>query len=49
MATSSVLKLSCSVQNYGWGKVGRDSKVAQLKVSSDEEFTIVDDKPYAEV
>ena len=44
-----VLKLSCLVQNYAWGKVGLNSVVAQLKSNADDQFSIDDELPYAEV
>lgn len=44
-----VFKLSCFVQNYAWGKIGQESKVAQLKSNSDDTFTIETHQPYAEV
>jgi mannose-6-phosphate isomerase class I len=37
-------KLKCAVQNYEWGKVGQDSKVAQLFGGA-----VDSSKPYAEV
>lgn len=42
------LRLSCAVQNYAWGKVGRESEVAQLMLG-DPNFPLDDDLPYAEV
>ena len=50
-----VFALNCGVRNYLWGKVGGDSKVAQLKASSasstggGSEFNVVQDSRYAEV
>lgn len=49
MTSPNVLKLSCCVQNYAWGKIGLESKVAQLKCSAEKEFSIMKDQPYAEV
>ncbi|XP_011553500.3 mannose-6-phosphate isomerase [Plutella xylostella] len=42
------MELQCTVQNYEWGKVGRDSMVAKLISSADTNITI-EDKPYAEL
>lgn len=42
-----IFKLKCCVKNYDWGKIGRDSSVAQLySKNSGEEAD--DFKPYAE-
>jgi mannose-6-phosphate isomerase class I len=38
-----MFRLSCKSQNYDWGKLGSESKVAQLQ----KEYK--DDTPYAEV
>ena len=40
-----ILRLSCASQNYDWGKLGSDSKVAQLQKDSIVNETL----PYAEV
>ncbi|XP_076979884.1 mannose-6-phosphate isomerase isoform X2 [Tamandua tetradactyla] len=37
------------VQQYTWGKMGSKSEVAQLLASSDPQFRISEDKPYAEL
>lgn len=42
-----IVKLRCSVKNYDWGKVGRESAVARVYASNIGEPT-EDDKPYAE-
>lgn len=42
-------KLNCSVQKYGWGRRGRDSKVAEFKRAQDETFQINDNDTYAEL
>ena len=48
--TVPVFKIVPTIQEYDWGRVGRKSKVAQFAGSSGvPEFTIDDDKPYAEV
>jgi mannose-6-phosphate isomerase len=43
-----VVPLVCISQQYAWGKVGRDSAVAQLQDGNDN-FTLQEDKPYAEL
>ncbi len=42
-------RLRCQTQPYAWGKKGRDSKVAQLKLSEGEGFEVDDEKTYAEL
>lgn len=42
------MELKCAVQNYEWGKLGSDSKVAQL-LGSDPDFQISEKTPYAEL
>jgi len=42
-------KLICSVQKYGWGRRGHDSKVAEFKHAQDETFIINDTETYAEL
>uniref|UniRef100_A0A8C5S7T0 Mannose-6-phosphate isomerase n=1 Tax=Laticauda laticaudata TaxID=8630 RepID=A0A8C5S7T0_LATLA len=44
-----VFPLACAVQNYAWGKPGRDSQVAKLLESNDPMAQIDADKPYAEL
>jgi mannose-6-phosphate isomerase len=47
---SPVFKLSPTVQKYDWGKIGSQSKVAQLaKAGNPESFQLDDNAPYAEV
>lgn len=48
MSELAVYKLKCAVQNYDWGKVGSESKVAQFAQIS-KDFEVQLDKPYAEV
>lgn len=49
-AKPDLLKLSCVVQTYAWGKVGLDSEVARLKKSGEEGDFVVDERQtYAEV
>ncbi|CAG8737396.1 12505_t:CDS:2 [Dentiscutata erythropus] len=48
MSQLSVYRLRCASQNYAWGKLGADSKVAQyIKIL--DGFTIEPNKPYAEL
>ncbi|CAB4400904.1 unnamed protein product [Rhizophagus irregularis] len=48
MSKPAVYKLKCAVQNYDWGKIGSESKVAQFAQIS-KDFEIQLDKPYAEL
>ncbi|KPI99980.1 Mannose-6-phosphate isomerase [Papilio xuthus] len=43
------MELQCKVQNYDWGKLGHESKVAKLLSSGDTNALIDTDKPYAEL
>ena len=43
------MELKCKIQNYDWGKLGRNSVVAQLYASADPDVTIDESKPYAEL
>ena len=45
----AVFPLKCGVQNYAWGKVGRESEVAQLQRAADPTLQIEESTPYAEV
>ncbi|KAI9013225.1 mannose-6-phosphate isomerase [Gaertneriomyces semiglobifer] len=47
MSSSPVVRLVCSTQSYDWGKLGNDSKVAQL-ARSIPDFQVDNSKPYAE-
>lgn len=50
MSTPPVFAIVPTTQSYDWGKIGSDSKVAQLAASSKVSgFTLDDKKPYAEV
>jgi mannose-6-phosphate isomerase len=50
MVTAPVFKLKPTVQTYDWGKIGRESKVAQLaEAGKAADFTLDESKPYAEV
>jgi mannose-6-phosphate isomerase class I len=41
--------LRCCTQSYAWGRKGTSSEVGRLKSSSDADFTLENDKPYAEL
>lgn len=43
------MELTCKVQNYEWGKIGFNSKVAQLQQSANESFSVDENVPYAEL
>ncbi|XP_041989112.1 mannose-6-phosphate isomerase [Aricia agestis] len=43
------MELCCKVQNYEWGKMGTESKVAQLISSANPNLDIDATKPYAEL
>ncbi|KAK3314335.1 mannose-6-phosphate isomerase [Apodospora peruviana] len=47
--TDKVFQLSGSCNNYPWGKQGRKSLAAQLKVRTDKDFEIKDDEYYSEL
>jgi mannose-6-phosphate isomerase len=50
MPASPVFKITPTVQQYEWGKVGSSSLVAQLASASNlAGFTLDEKKPYAEV
>eukprot|EP00035_Acanthoeca_spectabilis_P023193 m.448212 g.448212 ORF g.448212 m.448212 type:complete len:419 (-) comp19630_c0_seq1:90-1346(-) len=42
-------RLVCKVQQYDWGKVGKDSTVAQFAASGDASFKLDEASPYAEL
>merc|ERR1711953_182887 len=42
-------RIYCGIQNYAWGKVGASSKVAQLATNADNNFSVGDSTPYAEL
>jgi len=43
-----MIRLEGFVQHYSWGKIGKDSLVAQLAISNEETLAAAT-KPYAEV
>jgi mannose-6-phosphate isomerase len=47
--TITVFKIVPTIQQYDWGKLGKNSKVSQFAESSVPGFTLDDTKPYAEV
>ncbi|CCG82227.1 Mannose-6-phosphate isomerase [Taphrina deformans PYCC 5710] len=45
-----LFQLQCEVNEYEWGKIGKDSKAARFALSTEEaKFDLKDDKPYAEL
>lgn len=42
-------RLNCAVQNYAWGKRGKDSMVSKLKMLENEGFETDENKTYAEL
>lgn len=46
--TRRLQRLRCSVQNYDWGRIGRESGVARL-FARNSGLEIEQDKPYAEL
>jgi hypothetical protein len=49
MSSAPVFKIIPGVQSYAWGKKGSSSLAAQLGERSIPDFSIDDEKPYAEV
>lgn len=47
--TVPVFKIVPGLQSYAWGKKGSSSLAAQLGEKSIPDFSIDDEKPYAEV
>lgn len=44
-----LIRLQCGANSYDWGKVGKESAVAKFAAATAIDFSIQDDKPYAEV
>lgn len=45
-----LIRLQCGVNSYDWGKKGQASVAAKLAAATPStDFTIQDDRPYAEV
>lgn len=45
----SFFRLDCGYQNYGWGKIGSTSAVAQFAAKSNPKTVVDESKPYAEL
>lgn len=43
------MELLCKIQNYEWGRKGRNSRVASLYQNADNQFVIDENLPYAEL
>ena len=44
-----LIRLQCGVNGYDWGKIGKDSAAAKFGAATPSDFSIEEDKPYAEV
>ena len=44
-----LIRLQCGVNSYDWGKIGNDSAAAKFAAATPSDFTIQEEKPYAEV
>lgn len=44
-----LIRLQCGVNSYDWGKVGKESAAARFAAATASDFSIQEDKPYAEV
>lgn len=44
-----LIRLQCGVNGYDWGKIGKDSAAAKFGAATPSDFSIQEDKPYAEV
>jgi len=44
-----LIRLQCGVNSYDWGKVGKSSAAATFAAATAEDFSIQEDKPYAEL
>jgi mannose-6-phosphate isomerase len=44
-----LIRLQCGANSYDWGKVGKESAVAKFAAATASDFSIQEDKPYAEV
>lgn len=45
----SLFKILPTTQQYDWGKVGKNSKVASLAAAGSPDFVLNEKAPYAEV
>jgi len=44
-----LIRLQCGVNSYEWGKVGKDSAAAKFAAATPSDFSIQEEKPYAEL
>ncbi|KAL1297361.1 hypothetical protein AAFC00_004902 [Neodothiora populina] len=44
-----LIRLQCGCNSYEWGKVGKDSAAARFAAATPSDFSIQEDKPYAEL
>ena len=44
-----LIRLQCGVNSYDWGKVGNESAAAKFAAATPSDFTIQEEKTYAEV
>ena len=44
-----LIRLQCGVNSYDWGKVGKESAAAKFAAATASDFSIQQEKPYAEV
>ncbi|KFY07372.1 hypothetical protein V492_07204 [Pseudogymnoascus sp. VKM F-4246] len=44
-----LIRLQCGVNSYDWGKVGNDSAAAKFAAATPSDFSIQEEKPYAEL
>jgi mannose-6-phosphate isomerase len=44
-----LIRLQCGVNSYDWGKVGKESAAAKFAAATASDFSIQEEKPYAEV
>jgi len=49
LLSAHIMELKCAMQQYAWGKYGRNSEVALLNSSGNPDFVIDDAMPYAEL
>lgn len=48
MSNGDIIPLQCSLKNYEWGKIGKESLVGRLG-SANHNQNIINDIPFAEV
>ncbi|KAF1945926.1 mannose-6-phosphate isomeras-like protein [Clathrospora elynae] len=44
-----LIRLECGVNSYDWGKIGKDSAAAKFHAATASDFSIQEEKPYAEL